>query len=111
MLLTREDEDIINMSVYFAQSNSNIIDIGTSTGVLLDGIYKINKGKKIRCVGIDIEKAMIDECNSRYEGMEFEVCDASEYKYDNCSIVTAMLTLQFMKKDERKKVLKKVLNY
>ena len=84
-------KDILNMSVYFVQNNTNVIDIGTSTGVLLKGLYDINKSRNAKYIGIDIEESMINECNNRYEDMEFKVCDALDYDYSNYSVITAIL--------------------
>lgn len=103
-------KDIINMSVYFSQKNTKIIDIGTSTGVLLNDLYNINKHRNIECIGIDIEKDMIEECNNRYNNLKFEVCDALDFDYTNSSIITSVLTLQFINKKERKKIIKKIYN-
>lgn len=103
-------KDIINMSVYFSQKNTKIIDIGTSTGVLLNDLYNINKHRNIECIGIDIEKDMIEECNNRYNNLKFEVCDALDFDYTNSSIITSVLTLQFINKKERKEIIKKIHN-
>ena len=103
-------KDIINMSVYFSQKNTKIIDIGTSTGVLLNDLYNINKHRNIECIGIDIEKDMIEECNNRYNNLKFEVCDALDFDYTNSSIITSVLTLQFINKKERKEIIKKIYN-
>ena len=103
-------KDIINMSVYFSQKNTKIIDIGTSTGVLLNDLYNINKHRNIECIGIDIEKDMIEECNNRYNNLKFEVCDALDFDYTNSSIITSVLTLQFINKIERKEIIKKIYN-
>lgn len=103
-------KDIINMSVYFSQKNTKIIDIGTSTGVLLNDLYNINKHRNMECIGIDIEKDMIEECNNRYNNLKFEVCDALDFNYTNSSIITSVLTLQFINKKERKEIIKKIHN-
>lgn len=103
-------KDIINMSVYFSQKNTKIIDIGTSTGVLLNDLYNINKHRNMECIGIDIEKDMIEECNNRYNNLKFEVCDALDFDYTNSSIITSVLTLQFINKKERKEIIKKIHN-
>ena len=103
-------KDILDMSVYFVQNNTNVIDIGTSTGVLLKGLYDINKSRNAKYIGIDIEESMINECNNRYEDMEFKVCDALDYDYSNSSVITAMLSFQFIPKKERVKILSKIYN-
>ena len=103
-------KDILDMSVYFVQNNTNVIEIGTSTGVLLKGLYDINKSRNAKYIGIDIEESMINECNNRYEDMEFKVCDALDYDYSNSSVITAMLSFQFIPKKERVKILRKIYN-
>ena len=103
-------KDIVDMSVYFAQKNSNIIDIGTSTGVLASDLYRINKDRNIKCIGIDIEEDMIREASSRYPELEleFECVNALSFDYTNASVVTIMLTLQFLSKKDREHLLKKI---
>lgn len=99
---------IANMSVYFSQDNTKIIDIGTSTGNLIGKIYNKNIKRNIKYIGIDTEESMINECKNRYNNIEFIVQDAVNYNFNDSSVVTCMLTLQFMKRDERKKLLKNI---
>lgn len=101
-------KDILDMSVYFAQKNSRIIDVGTSTGTLIHGLCIANEHRGIECIGIDIEQAMIDECNLRYTGIAFEKMDALMYDYSNTSVVTCVLSLQFIKKADRKVLIQKI---
>ena len=67
---------IANMSVYFSQDNTKIIDIGTSTGNLIGKIYNKNIKRNIKYIGIDTEESMINECKNRYNNIEFIVQDA-----------------------------------
>ena len=99
---------IANMSVYFSQDNTKIIDIGTSTGNLIGKIYNKNIKRNIKYIGIDTEESMINECKNRYNNIEFIVQDAVNYNFNDSSVVTCMLTLQFMKRDERKTLLKNI---
>lgn len=101
-------KDIVDMSVYFAQKNSSIVDIGTSTGVLASDLYEINKDRNIECIGIDIEEDMIYEASKRYPQVKFECANALSFDYTNVSVVTAMLTLQFLSKKDREYLLKKI---
>ncbi len=102
--------DIADMSVYFTQKNTKVIDIGTSTGTLINKIYHINKNRNINCIGIDIEEDMIDRGQSLYENIKFELCDALDYDFSNSSLVTSMLSLQFINISNRKKIVKKIYN-
>ena len=109
-LYEKFQNDISNMSVYFSQNNSNIIDIGTSTGSLIKKISDINVNRNLYFTGIDIEVDMIDKCKELYENINFKVCDACDFDYSNSSVITAMLSLQFMNKKDRIPLLQNIYN-
>ena len=104
--------NISNMSVYFTQERTNVVDIGTSTGTLLYDIQELNHNKRgLNFIGLDIEEAMIKECLSRYsdiDSMKFKLTNALDFDYTNSSVITSMLALQFMTKKDRKILLKKL---
>lgn len=105
---------IADMSVYFTQMGTNVVDVGTSTGTLINKIKENNIHRKLTYTGIDIEESMINECNRRYKDMSFEVNNALNYSYNNASVVTCMLSLQFMQKSERIELINKIykeMNY
>ena len=52
-------KEIASMSVYFSQKNSNIIDIGTSTGSLISLLMNYNSHRNVNFIGIDVEPDMI----------------------------------------------------
>ena len=103
---------ITNMSVYFAQEYTSIVDIGTSTGTLLFDMQQINKNKRnLNFIGLDIEEAMIKECLVRYsdiDNMKFKLTNALDFDYNNTSVITSVLALQFMSKRDRKFLLNKL---
>ena len=101
-------KNIVNMSVYFAQRNTNIVDIGSSTGVLTYDLFKINQSRKISCIGLDIEEDMVKESSKRYPEVNFKNINALKFNYTNTSVVTIVLTLQFLSKSDRKLLLKKI---
>ena len=98
------------MSCFFAQKNSKIIDIGTSTVILINKLKENNKEKNIDFVGIDIEEDMIKECKKRYDNIDFFNIDAIDFDYTNSSIITSVLTLQFINIKDRKRILNKIYN-
>ena len=102
--------EIIDMSCFFAQKNSKIIDIGTSTGILINKLKENNKEKNIDFVGIDIEEDMIKECKKRYDNIDFFNIDAIDFDYTNSSIITSVLTFQFINIKDRKRILDKIYN-
>lgn len=103
-------KEIASMSVYFSQHNSKVIDIGTSTGSLIGLLADYNSPRNVNFIGIDVEADMIEECKTRHPEINFQVLDAVECDYTNASVVTSMLTLQFMEHSKRKEVLKRIYN-
>ena len=103
-------KEIASMSVYFSQHNSKIIDIGTSTGSLINLLVDYNSHRNVSFIGIDVEPDMVEECKNRYSKIKFQVLNAVECDYTNASVVTSMLTLQFMEHSKRKEVLKRIYN-
>lgn len=103
-------KNIVNMSVYFAQRDTNIVDIGSSTGVLTYDLFKINKPRNITAIGLDIEEDMITESSARYPNVNFKNIDALSFDYTNSSVITIVLTLQFLTKNDRKLLLQKIYN-
>ena len=47
-------KSISEMSVYFTQMGSNVIEVGTSTGTLINKISEYNKVRNLKYIGIDI---------------------------------------------------------
>lgn len=103
-------KNIVNMSVYFAQKDSKIVDIGSSTGVLTHDLFKINKSRNANLIGLDIEEDMIKESSARYPEINFKNINALNFDYDNTSVITIVLTLQFLSKRDRTLLLQKIYN-
>lgn len=103
-------KNIADMSVYFTQKNSNVVDIGTSTGNLIFRLKEINKHRNLTFNGLDIENDMIEYCIEHFKDINFKLCDALDYDYSNTSVITSMLSLQFMNKSDRIVLLEKIYN-
>jgi tRNA (cmo5U34)-methyltransferase len=103
-------KSLIDISKYYIRRNSDIIDVGTSTGYFIKNIYdeKLNRNNKF--IGVDIEDCMIQECKKRYkdENIDFMLSDAMDIDYSNSSIVSLILLLQFLENDKRIELLKKI---
>lgn len=96
-------KSIINMSKFFIEDNTNILDVGTSTGELLS---KFPYNNKCDYIGIDTELAMINQAKTKIEHhIKLEVGDILNYDIENCSIITMMLVLQFIKPKDKQKAL------
>lgn len=102
-----------NISRWFAQDGTSVYDIGTSTGEVIRNIKENNKGRNVSYVGIDISQSMIDIASKRFigdESVSIEYQDAIDLSIENASLVTSVLTIQFMKINERQKLIDKIYN-
>lgn len=112
-------DDIVNYSRYFVEDNTNVIDIGCSTGKVTLKMLDSNKDhcKDARYVGVEIAEGFFDDLDKRqkeikkqfpWANIEFIKDDICNYKFENCSLVTSVFTLQFMPKRHREKVIQNI---
>ena len=106
---------IADLSQWFIEEGTNVYDIGTSTGEGLKNVVDVHKGKNINFIGIDESKDMFEEAKERfkdYSNIGFINGDISneDIVVSNASVVTAILTLQFIPKRKRQSVINKIYN-
>ena len=113
--------DVINFSRYFVEDNTNVIDLGCSTGKTTERMLLHNKDhcKDATYVGIENAEGFYNNLNEREKSLtknepwaqiEFLKSDVRDYTFKNCSLVTSIFTLQFMPKKDRREVIKKIYN-
>ena len=101
-------KSITNLSRYFIEEGTNILDVGTSTGELLN---KLPYNEKCNYIGIDTELAMVDKAKEKLKGkskVSIEVGDILTYDIDNCSVITMMLVMQFISQRHRQAIMQKI---
>ncbi|HCV8281077.1 TPA: methyltransferase domain-containing protein [Staphylococcus aureus] len=94
---------------FFVEDDTNVYDIGSSTGNLLKGMSNILK-RNANYIGIDNsiymnQVAMNDADNDNIKILSEDVQD---FKFTNASYITSILTLQFINIEDREKILKNV---
>lgn len=93
--------DVVKMSRFFIESNTKVIDIGCSTGNLLSRMKEYNlKDNSIDYIGIEPVSEFEIPQDIKIYGKEFGKC-LTEYDLSNASLVTSMMTIQFMNTHER----------
>ena len=113
--------DVINFSRYFVENDTNVVDLGCSTGKTTERMLLHNKDhcKDATYVGIEIAKGFYDNLDERLKDLnknepwaqvKFIKDDVIDHKFNNCSLVTSIFTLQFMPKKDRREVIKKIYN-
>lgn len=101
-------KSIIKISNFFIEDKTNILDVGTSTGELL---MKLPYNSTCRYIGIDTEKEMINKAKEKLEKKyELQVGNILNYNIINCSLITMVLVLQFIKNKDKQTALQNIYN-
>jgi len=104
-------EDVIQLSKYFVEDGSIMVDVGCSTGRLLRQICEKNKATapKAKYIGIEIEEDFyvhLDE--SLDDQINYFKGDVKDFRFENCALVSSIFSLQFMSKKDRTEVVRKI---
>jgi tRNA (cmo5U34)-methyltransferase len=108
--------DTISFSRYFVENDTNVVDIGCSTGKLTQAIIEYNQdiAPDAMYVGVENATGFVKDLDKRVGQIEKKVKDTSvdfvlddvrNYTFENCSLVTSLFTLQFMPKKDRAEVI------
>ena len=102
------------LSDFFIEENTNIYDIGCSTGTFLNLLHsrhhKNDKFNKINIYGLDEVKEMINFCKKKHKKkkINFLQKSANKINYKNCSIISAFYTIQFIQPSKRQDLINKI---
>ena len=104
----------LNLSDFFIQNDSHILDIGCSTGNFINSIYMRHKNneKKIRFVGVDNTKEMINFCKKKHKkkNLSFLHKNIENYNFPKTKKNTTPNTIQFNSQKKRQKLIDKIFN-
>ena len=101
----------LELSDYFLRDDSNVYDLGSSTGTFLKSLQLRNKQReKIKYFGIDIVPEMIKhfQKNNSGKNIKFIHEDINKFKFKKSDLITSFYTLQFIEQRLRKKRLKNI---
>lgn len=105
-------EDVVSYSRYFVENSTNVVDIGCSSGRLLRKMCSQNLfAKEAKYTGIEIEEFFykhFDVDPLSEPNLSFFKGSVLDYKFENCSLITSIFTLQFIPMLARKTVLDRV---
>ena len=111
-------EDVVALSRYFVEDETNVVDIGCSTGKMTKALidYNLDHSQEAKYIGLEIAEGFEKDLEKRkkelsyYDYVQFLSDDARWYEYSNCSLVTSIFTLQFMPKTDRRELLQNIYN-
>tara|TARA_X000000950_G_scaffold151988_1_gene186986 strand:+ start:1954 stop:2649 length:696 start_codon:yes stop_codon:yes gene_type:complete len=109
-------EDIIAMSRYFVENDTEVVDIGCSTGKVTEMMIEQNDfARQATYRGVEIATGFTKDLKERQISLKTKypstkvVFDTEEdvrfTPFYNCSLVTSIFTLQFMSKKDRAEVI------
>jgi len=92
--------------------NSNVYDLGCSTGAATLSIASNLKSASVKIFSIDNSKEMIEQCSKNLSGTEANIqyiCeDIENIQFENASLVVLNLTLQFINPKYRSDLIKRI---
>jgi tRNA (cmo5U34)-methyltransferase len=105
-------QDVVDISQYFVENNTMVVDIGCSTGKMLKSMIAQNTfAPSAIYEGIEIEQDFWEPYNQDerdFPQLQYYKGDVLGYDFFNCSYVTSIFTMQFMSHRDRKDVIRKV---
>lgn len=99
---------IKDISGWFLQENTNMYDIGTSTGKVIKNLQS-SYNKNLNFIGIDSSEEMCKKLKT--ENVDFEVINTDvtcDFTFDNASLITSVLTMQFISESKRQELINKI---
>ncbi len=101
----------IGLSRRFVRADTKVVDVGCSTGKLLHEISQYNASRSnVSYVGLDMESAFASSWDCyQSKNLNFLTEDVRTYAgYQNCSLVSSLFTLQFLKEGDRLPLLRRL---
>ena len=102
---------IIELADYFLYENSICYDIGCSTGNLLRSLSDNSNKKKIKYIGLEIEKKMFQEAKSKskkFKNIKIYNSDVKKYKFKKSNLIISYYTIQFIHPSFRQQLINKI---
>lgn len=99
---------ITDIAGWFLQDNTNVYDIGTSTGKVIKNLLN-TYNKKITYYGLDNSKDMINRLLEDKINAKILHCDVTDgFIFENASLITSVLTIQFIQENKRQELINNV---
>lgn len=107
---------IVEISADFAERNTNIYDLGCSSGTTFAALNPVID-PSVRFVGVDNSPDMLDTARAKFASLNFQrevelrVADINDgCRIENASIVNLILTLQFIRPLRRERLIADIYN-
>ena len=100
---------ICKLSSFFLVNKSVAYDLGSSTGNLSRSLSKYNKDLKIKIIGLDEEKKMVNHAKKQLNKNDkkrifYKKCDIKKFNFKKSDLIISYYTIQFIKPKYRQKI-------
>lgn len=91
-----------------------VFDLGCSTGTSLIHLARTIQSRNLELIGVDNSQAMLDKCDEKLQSLKLtdriqtHLSDITTFDFQDASIVLMNYTLQFVPKESRLSILKKL---
>ena len=98
----------------YAQKDTNIYDLGCSLGAVAVTAACVTKDKNCKIFAVDTSLPMLDKCQqiilqkNLQSQIEIKPIDICNLPIENASVVVSNFTLQFIPKEQRKKIIQNI---
>lgn len=101
---------VTDISAWFLEDDTNVYDIGTSTGEVIENILKKYPRKNVNLIGLDNSKEMVEKASDRFKDVENAQVFLTDlvkdvFKIENASLITSILTMQFIPQRHRQEII------
>lgn len=106
-------DDVINISPYFIESDTNVVDIGSSTGKMIKAICEITRPmfSNVQFNAVEIEKEFNQYYTELVDNLHYHNKPIQEVSFENCSLVYSIFTLQFLPRKTQREVVENIYKW
>ena len=104
-------EIVCNLTDFFNIENSICYELGSSTGELTKKLANHNKNKKVKFIGIETEKPMIEKAKNHcksHKNIFFKKNDVTSFNFKITPLIISYYTIQFIPPKYRQALIKKI---
>lgn len=104
---------ISDISAWFLEDDTNMYDIGTSTGEVIKNLLDRYPKKNIQLIGVDNSPEMVEKAQERFSERKNVNINHLDLIRDDCSfenacLITSVLTMQFIPQRYRQSIINNV---